>query len=59
MEEAKIEMQRDCFAVKACHMMGKSVEEAARLLAMEVHDVATLYHMIEVDVIDFNAGIDD
>ena len=57
--DEKITMQRDCFAVKACHMMGKSAEEASRLLEMDKYQVAMMYRMIEADMIDFDAGIND
>lgn len=55
----KITMQRDAFAVKACHMMGKSIEEAGKLLAMDYTQVELMYAMIDADMIDFDAGIDD
>ena len=57
--DEKITMQRDAFAVKACRMMGKTVEEASRLLAMDHYQVKLMYMFIEKDRIDFNAGIDD
>ena len=57
--EERIAEQRDAFAVKACHMLGKSVEEASRLLVMDVEQVRLMYMLIEEDMIDFDAGIDD
>lgn len=57
--DEKITMQRECFAVKACHMMGKSVEETCRVLEMDKYQVMLMYSMIEKDMIDFDAGIDD
>ena len=57
--DEKITMQRDAYAVKACHMMGKSIEEASRLLAMDKIQVRMMYRMIDADMIDFDAGIDD
>lgn len=51
-----VDMQRECFAVKACHMMGFSVEKCAEVLHMEVGQVNLLYKMIEKDKIDFEAG---
>lgn len=57
--DEKIIMQKEAFAVKACHMMGKSVEEASRLLAMDSNQVEIMYSLIDADMIDFNAGIDD
>lgn len=57
--EERIRDQRTCFAVKACHMMGKSVEEASRLLAMDPIEVRFMYNMIEKDMVDFDSGIDD
>lgn len=55
----KIIMQREAFAVKACHMMGKSVEEAGRLLSMDIRQVRMMYKLIDADMIDFDSGIDD
>lgn len=55
----KIIMQKEAFAVKACHMMGKSAEEASRLLSMDIHQVSMLYRFIDADMIDFDSGIDD
>ena len=55
----KISMQRDAFAVKACHMMGKTIDEASRLLAMDHEQVDLMYTLIEADMVDFDAGIDD
>lgn len=57
--DEKITMQRDAYAVKACHMMGKSIEEASKLLVMDKIQVRLMYRMIEADMIDFDAGIND
>jgi len=51
-----IEMQKECFAVKACHMMGFSIEKCCEVLHMEYHQVKMLYSMIEKDKIDFESG---
>lgn len=56
--EEKIKLQREAFAVKACHMMGKSVEEASRVLSMDPIAVRFIYRFIEADMIDFESGVD-
>ena len=57
--DEKIAMQRDAFAVKACHMMGKTIEETSKVLAMEPEQVRLMYMLIENDWIDWDAMIDD
>lgn len=57
--DEKINMQRQAFAVKACHMMGKTYEEAGRLLSLDPLHVKLMYTLIDKDMIDFDAGIDD
>jgi hypothetical protein len=57
--DEKITMQRDAFAIKACHMMGKTAAEASKVLAMEPEFVDIMYALIEDDLIDFDATIDD
>lgn len=54
-----ITMQREAYAIKACHMMGKTVEETAHLLEMVKSKVRLVYYFIENDLIDFDSGIDD
>lgn len=55
-KDEKTREQRDCFAVKACHMMGKTVEETSKLLNMSETEVKVVYRFIEKDMIDFDNG---
>lgn len=57
--EERILDQRTGFAVKACHMMGKTIEETCSLLAMNYPDVELFYDLIDADIADFDSGIDD
>jgi hypothetical protein len=57
--EEMISDQRTMFAIKACHMMGYSIEKTARLIDMDEYQIRFLYGLIDDDCIDFNAGIDD
>ena len=55
--EEKIMYQRLAFAIKACHMMGKTIQETAKLLVMPEPEVDIVYAMIDEDLIDFNEEI--
>lgn len=51
----KIRQQRYCYAIKACHMMQKSVEDTAKCLAMEESVVRVVFGYIERGWIDFDS----
>ena len=55
LSKEQIEDQRLCYAVKACHLMGFSVEQTADLLVADITQVQMLYTFIEQDMIDFNS----
>lgn len=52
----KIRYQRDAFAVLACKMLGKTVDETAKALAMDADQVRIIYAYIDADRIDFNSN---
>ena len=53
--EEKIEHQRLGFAIKACHDMGKTVEEAAACLACPEPEICIVYDLISENKIDFES----
>lgn len=57
--DEKTTMHREVFAVKACHMLGMTIDEASKVLAMDTEHVRLLFTLIEDDWIDFEAMIDD
>lgn len=50
----KIRLQRDCYAILACKLLGKTVNETSELLAMQPSEVSSIYNMINKNQIDFN-----
>lgn len=52
--DEKIQYQRDAFAILACKMLGKTVEETAKVLVMDTHFVCIVYKFIDEDRIDFD-----
>lgn len=50
-----IRLQRDCYAILACKLLGKTVKETSELLDMTPSEVAIVYNMIISNKIDFNA----
>ena len=52
--EEKIQCQRDAFAILACKMLGKTVEETANVLSMDTFEVRYMYLLIEKGLIDFD-----
>lgn len=56
-KKRKIRMQRDCFAVKCCHLMGKDVKETSKLLDIDRTTVESLYRMFEMNLVDFDAEV--
>lgn len=54
-DKEKIDDQRLCFAIKACHMMGKDVEETSYLLCADKNVVRMIFGFIEKDMIDFDS----
>lgn len=53
-KKQKIRLQRDCYAILACNLLGKTVKEASELLAMQPSEVAIVYNMIIRNQINFN-----
>lgn len=54
--DEKIQYQRDAFAILACKMLGKTVDETARVLAMDVIYVRVVYGFIDSGTIDFDSN---
>lgn len=54
--DEKIQFQRDAFAIFACKMLEKTVDETAKVLAMDVNEVRIIYSYIDADRIDFNSN---
>lgn len=52
----KIQCQRDAFAILACKMLGKTVEETAKVLVMDANEVRIVYKFIDEDRIDFDSN---
>ena len=52
----KIECQRDAFAILACKLLGKTVEETAQVLVMDANKVRIVYEFIDADRIDFDSN---
>jgi hypothetical protein len=52
----EIQLQRDAFAILACKTLGKTVEEAAQVLAMDANEVRIVYAFIDAGRIDFDSN---
>ena len=55
LSKEQVEEQRLCYAIKACHLMGFSVEKTADLLEVDVSQVKMLYNFIELMVVSLMA----
>ena len=54
--DEKIKFQRDAFAILACKMLGKTVDETAHVLAMNAKEVSIVYKYIDKGRIDFDSN---